>query len=236
MIVAIHQPNYAPWLGYFYKIARSDVFVFLDNVQFSKNSYTNRAKILANGQSRWLSLPISAQFGDPIHAVRPAVADWASRHLDTLKTCYHNAHAFQTVWPAVRQIYESASGADLATINVHFLRAISDALDFQTHFVRSSDIDTGFVAGDDRLIALVLAIDPNGIYLSGRGGAAYQNEAKFSAAGLSLVYTDFIHPTYRQTACAFVPGLSVLDSIFHGGFAATRNLILGARGGEGDVP
>ena len=75
-VVAVHQPNYLPWLGYFYKIACADVFIFLDDVQFSKNSYINRVRILHAQRSHWLTIPVSVTLGDPINRVRPARADW----------------------------------------------------------------------------------------------------------------------------------------------------------------
>ena len=80
MIVAIHQPNYAPWLGYFAKMARADVFVFLDDVQYTKNSYINRVQIDAGGTARWLTVPVSFSFRDPINRVRAANENWPRAH------------------------------------------------------------------------------------------------------------------------------------------------------------
>jgi len=84
-IVSIHQPNYFPWLGYFYKIVNSDVFVFLDNVQFSKNSYINRVQIYGKDEKvRWLTVPVSVHLGQLIEEVHPSSIDWRSKHLDII--------------------------------------------------------------------------------------------------------------------------------------------------------
>src|SRR3546814_3690829 len=95
MIVAIHQPNYLPWLGYFHKIARADVFVFLDDVQFSKNGYTNRVRILGDGAARWLTIPAAVHLGDPIGAVRPARPDWcrSEEHTSELQSLMRISYA-----------------------------------------------------------------------------------------------------------------------------------------------
>lgn len=230
MIVAIHQPNYVPWLGYFHKIARADVFVFLDDVQYTKNSYINRAKILDGGGGRWLTVPVAVHLGDAINAVRPARADWKDRHLDTLKHFYGKAAAFRAVWDDLRALYDGAPDADLAAINMHLVRALAHQLGLTTRFVASSDLDTGDLAGSDRLVRIVGDLAPGGTYLSGRGGANYQDEGTFTKAGLTLAYADFEHPAYGQGGDAFVAGLSVLDAVCHLGFAAAGDLVKAAPG------
>ena len=67
MIVAIHQPNYLPWLGYFYKMVKADIFVLLDNVQYEKNGYTNRCQIKTPQGPFWLTLPIKRKFPQMIN-------------------------------------------------------------------------------------------------------------------------------------------------------------------------
>ena len=227
MIVAIHQPNYLPWLGYFHKIARADVFVFLDDVQFSKNGYTNRVRILGDGATRWLTIPAAVHLGDPIGAVRPARPDWRRRHLDTLRHFYNAAPAFGAVWPRIEEIYAGLPDGDLAAINRSLVEAIAGELGFACRFRASSEFETGDTMGDDRLVALVRAIAADGSYLSGAGGAKYQDEAKFAAAGLGFRYADFVHPVYDQgSGTDFIPGLSVIDAIFRLGWAGTAEMIV----------
>jgi len=228
VIAAIHQPNYAPWLGYFAKIARADVFVFLDNVQYSKNNYINRVQVDVQGVQRWLTVPVTYSFGDPINHVRPANACWPRSHLDSLRAFYSDAAAFAEVWPALRDIYGSLYRPDIATSNQVLIEVISARLGLKCSFRRASEFAVGGAAADDRLIAILRNLGVATSYLSGKGGAAYQDPEKFSRAGIDLRYSDFVHPTYRQNHPHFLPGLSILDAVFQIGFDRTADLIAGS--------
>ena len=226
-IVAIHQPNYLPWLGYFHKIAVADIFVFLDDVPFSKGSYINRVKILANGQGRWLSVPVSVHLGDSINQVAIAKPDWIASHMSTLSGWYRDAFAFRQAWPRLSEILSAAPDAGLAAINRFLVEAISKELGLSCCFKASSDIDVDVLTGDERLIALTNSAAARAVYLSGKGGANYQSEEKFTAAGLELRYTEYPHPVYRQADgdADFVMGLSVVDAILHLGWDGASSLL-----------
>jgi len=225
-VVAIHQPNYAPWLGYFHKIARSDVFVFLDNADYTKNSYINRVQIGDGSRPRWLTIPVSFRFGAPINKVQPARSDWRRSHLDTLKSCYCKAPAFAAVWPRLKHMYDSLPDGNLAQSNRALIEMFAREFGLKCAFLAASEIDTGRLAADNRLIAIVKAIAPHGTYLSGKGGKSYQDPSKFLSAGIGLVYSDFEHPVYDQKRDKCLSGLSVIDAIFHVGFAATAKFIV----------
>jgi ribosomal protein S18 acetylase RimI-like enzyme len=222
--VAIHQPNYVPWLGYFAKMARSDVFVFLDDVQFSKNSYINRVQIDGSGSPRWLTVPVTYKFGDPINRVRASGSGWPRAHLDTLKTYYAKAASFGVVWDWLGDILPVVDSGNLAAANETFIRAIAQRLGLRCAFRRASEFDNGGRTGDDRLIALLKAAGPSVSYLSGKGGGNYQDPAKFERASIGLGYVDFVHPTYDQ-GHEFLPGLSILDALFRVGFERTAALL-----------
>jgi hypothetical protein len=224
-VVAIHQPNYAPWLGYFAKMARSDVFVFLDDVQFSKNNYINRVQIDAAGSPRWLTVPVTYRFGEPINHVRASDIKWPEAHLGTLKTYYSNAAWFGPVWGWLDELLPSLDPANIAASNEVLVRAISERLRLSCSFRRSSEFNVTDHSGDDRLIALLQKIGPDVSYLSGKGGSNYQHPAKFELAGIPLAYTAFTHPTYDQ-GHDFVAGLSIFDALFRIGFERTAALIV----------
>jgi hypothetical protein len=226
VIIAIHQPNYFPWLGYFQKILIADTFIFLDDAQYSKNSYTNRVQILSGDESRWLTIPATYRFGDPINAVHATKPGWVRSHLDQLRTAYGNAPAFSETWEWIRGVYDNVEElADLASINRTLVETVADYLNLDCDFVAASDQDIGDRTGDDRLVALVQGVDPRGIYLSGSGGANYQNEEKFQAAKLGLEYGNFFHPQYKQGNDEFMIGLSTLDALFHTGREKTAAML-----------
>lgn len=226
MIVAIHQPNYLPWLGYFSKIVKSDVFIFLDDVQYSKNSYINRVRVMGPGGAKWLTVPVSYNFGDTIDMVRPARSDWSSSHLGSLHNYYRSSQCFDSVWPRIKDLYKTLPDTNLASINRQIIQEISAQLGLSCHFETSSKFSIEGQTSDDRLVALVTAVDPEGTYLSGRGGAKYQNDDKFRAAGLEIQYADYQHPQYDQGVSTFTEGLSILDPVFHLGWSGTADLIL----------
>lgn len=225
MRVAIHQPNYVPWLGYFRKIARADVFIFLDDVQFSKGSYTNRVRVLTREAARWLTVPVSHDFGDPVNRVALARHDWARAHLDTLHTCYGGARSFTAVWDDVRALYDGLPRSNLAASNRVLIERLAGRLGLRTRFIAASELGCDGAAGDDRLVALVRAVDEGATYVSGQGGAKYQDDEKFLAAGLGIEYMSFPQTPYDQGAAAFAPGLSVLDAVFHLGWEGAADLL-----------
>lgn len=224
-IVAIHQPNYLPWLGFFKKIADADIFVFLDDVQYSKNSYTNRVKVLHAGEPRWLTLPVSFNFGDKINAVKTPLADWPKRHLDSLKAYYRQAPCFHDVWPEVELLYADLPDNSISEINTTLIKRICARLHVECTFEQSSSIKLGDKKGGERLVRIVKYLAPKGTYLSGDGGAKYQNENTFSSAGIELAYRSFAHPTYSQQSRTFIPGLSVLDAVFNIGWVKTADIL-----------
>jgi hypothetical protein len=225
MIVAIHQPNYMPWLGYFAKVARADIFVLLDDAQYSKNSYINRVQIDGGAAARWLTVPVRYRFGDPIGRVRAADPGWPKAHCDTLRAYYARAPHFPAVWPWLKDRYAALTGADLAADNAALITALAERLALKARFRAASSFDVAGTTGDDRLIALVRACGGEAAYLSGRGGAKYQDEAKFAAARIPLVYTDFAAPAYDQGHDGFVPGLSIVDALFHLGWDRTAAVL-----------
>lgn len=223
--VAIHQPNYAPWLGYFAKMASANVFVFLNDVQYSKNGYINRVQIDARGIAKWLTVPVSYDFGNSIDCVQVADSQWRRAHLDTLKTHYGDAPAFAEIFSWLCDIYGRLPQDNLADLNRGLIQALAGRLELACSFRLASKFKTADLSGDDRLIAIAKAIDPAVIYLSGKGGASYQNHEKFARAGLRLTYSEFTHPVYDQGHESFIAGLSVLDALFRVGFERTSRLI-----------
>ena len=224
-LVAIHQPNYAPWLGYFYKLARADIFVFLDDVQFSKGSYTNRVQIASSGTVRWLTVPVRHAYGAPINTIAIARDDWARAHLDVLHASYRDAAHFRAVWPDVETLYSDLPQHSLSQTNAAFISRLAGKFGIMTPTHIASEFDVNAASADERLIALCRQFGSDVAYQSGRGGAKYQDESKFAAAGVPLHYTTFETVAYPRGGDAFIGGLSVLDAVFHLGWRGAAALV-----------
>lgn len=227
-VVAIHQPNFLPWLGYFEKIARSDVFILLDNVQFPKKggSWTNRVRLLVSGRPKWVTVPVSRSY----HGVRRIdeievddTQPWRRKILETVRTSYARAPHFTEVFSLIES-WLSNPTTRIAELNIVAIRDLAQHLGFETKdLVLASELDCSEKA-TELLICLTTAVHGT-TYLCG-GGADYQDDAAFAAAGLSLRYQDFEHPEYSQTGEEFHPGLSIVDALMWQGFAGTAELLL----------
>ncbi len=226
MRVAIHQPNFLPWLGYFYKMAQCDVFVLLDNVQYTKNSFINRNRIKTPQEAMWLTVPvkIKGRFGQLIKDVEITnKVDWRKKHLGTLETNYRKAEFFEPVFQSLKAIYFIGDWNNLCELNIRLLEWTLSLLKLEKKLVRASDLN---VEGESTqlLINIVKKLGGN-IYLSGFGGAKYQEEELFKKAGVTLTYYAFEHPVYPQLWAGFVPNLSIIDLLFNCG-PESLNVIL----------
>ena len=225
MIVAIHQPNYLPWLGYFHKITVADTFVFLDDVQFSKGSYTNRVKVLSPAGPRWITVPVRAAFGLGINEIHLAKTEWKCSHIETLRNYYRRAPAFGEVWSALPDLINDAPSSSISDLNCWLVEKISNQLGLVCDFRRSSTMDL-LSKSDNRLVDIVLKVAKDGTYYSGHGASSYQDPRKFAEAELGFTYSSFEQKAYPQfNSAVHVTGLSVLDALFNIGWDATARML-----------
>jgi hypothetical protein len=216
MIISIHQPDYIPYLGYFYKIAKSDVFVFLDDVQFSNDNmhHWNRVKT-PQGECR-LKVPVAHSFGDKITEVRTRdELKWKEKHLKTLEMNYSKAQYFKEIFPQYKELI-TKNYKNLSEMNISLNKFFCEGFGYTPTFVRASELNIN-TAKEDRVIDICLSLDAT-TYLSGNGARVYQVEENFNRKGLSLQYSDFTPIEYTQLWGEFKPNLSVLDYVFNCGF------------------
>ena len=222
-VVAIHQPNFIPWIGYFNKIAHADIFIFLDDAQFSKNSFINRNRIKTVQGAQWLTLPVNVRFGQLIREVGFANQTWPKKHLKTIEQNYKKAPAFEEYYPPFKVLIENTQYENISELNISIIEHISKWLELKTDFYHSSKLKVEGM-GDDRLISLVKAVNGN-VYLSGKGGAKYQNPDKFKKADICLQYYNFVPLQYPQLWGEFIPGLSIIDLLFNCGKESSKIII-----------
>ena len=225
-IVAIHQPNFLPWAGYFYKISKADLFIFLDDVQFSKSNYINRSQILVGGKKKWLSVPARVKLGTSINNVVLNSLDWKQDHLNLLKNSYRRHLHFNDVWPSLAEAYERINSTNLSQINIQLIVWLMKQLNISTKIFRASSF-LGPKTSDPTQRLVDLVVNSGGAtYLSGLGGKKYQDEALFAQGGVEVVYSSFRSGPYSQESDEFTPGLSILDVVFNMGWDATASYIL----------
>jgi hypothetical protein len=211
--VAIHQPNYAPWAGYFAKMASADVFVVLDDVQMPiGRSYVSRVQVAGRDGVLWLSVPVRRVVGETIDAVRFADEKWPNKHLATLRALYARCAYFKPVFDLIEPIYADP-GERLAGFNRRLIIAIAGYLGLTPRFEASSHIGASGIGGD-RLIDIVRRLGGT-TYVSGKGGVSYQDPAAFEAAGIALDVREYRPVSYHRGADEFRPGLSILDALFY---------------------
>ncbi|MCD4653224.1 WbqC family protein [bacterium] len=214
-IVAIHQPNFAPWPGYFNKMQAADIFIYLDNVPFSKSSFQNRNKLLVNGESKWLTVPVltRGKYATMTNEIEiNNQKNWRHKHLSTLRQNYCRCPHFNWVYESLEPIYRDVH-ENLSRFSMLINEEIRRMLEINTPIVLASDL--AFTEGaTERLVTLVNAVKGK-TYLSGKGGKKYLEEEHFVKAGLKLEYQDFSLRPYPQIQSFFVPNLSTLDLLFN---------------------
>lgn len=229
MIVSINQPAYLPWLGYYDRIANSDLHVVLDHVQFEKNSFTNRNRIRNKQGAIWLTVPIitSGRYGNlAINTLEIAnSSNWRNKHWASLQSCYSRSTYFSFYKEMYQSIYLEEWRMFMPFVRKLLLQQLFD-LGITTPLVFSSELEVSGSKSDLVLnICTSLGAD---VYLSGPHGRNYINERAFSEAGIIVSYQDYLHPSYSQCWPGFESNLSALDLLFNHG-AASLDIIKKAR-------
>jgi hypothetical protein len=225
-VLAIHQPNFFPWLGYFDKIARSNVFVFLDHVQFPKTGgvWSNRVKLLVGGKPRWVTAPIVRNFHGvrAINEMEVRLNDpWRDKLLKSLAINYGRAIFFHETMELLEPLILNQE-INLARYNGAAVMAIAKYLGLPSERFRwSSEIGVDERA-TEMLISLARVAGCDA-YMCGGGAEGYQEDTAFAAAGVGLIYQNFHHPVYPQVGTEeFVAGLSVIDALMNIGVNEVR--------------
>jgi len=235
-IIAIHQPNLIPWLGFFDKMSRAHRFVLLDQVQFIRRSWISRVNICREGKPSLVSIPVRHEGKQeiPISEVRIDKEAYRPQKVaDHLWHSYHREPFWNTHGEPIADLFRSEWDR-LIDLNTELLAFCAAALDIS----RDKWLWQSALEGKGQKSALMasLTLSAQGqIYLSGghdpaegiaaKGTAADYNEpAVYADHGVTLRYQNFEHPVYEQGAEDFVPGLSVLDAMVRFG-PETRGLI-----------
>jgi hypothetical protein len=226
MTVAIHQPQYLPWLPYIDKADQADVFVYLDTVQYQKNGLQNRNQILTAQGPRWLTVPVHASLDRAILETTIADPGWARKHVRTIEQEYRKAPAFGLFRDELAPLL-APEYASLAELNIAVTEWIFAKLQVASRRVRASEL--GVTGGKEELVLRICATLGASAYLSGEGARSYQKPEHFGAQGIELRYQQYRNPSYAQChGSDFTPDLSALDLLLNAG-AAGREIMLSGR-------
>ena len=217
MNCAIIQPSYIPWRGYFHQIQKSDVFVFLDEVQYDKHGWRNRNRIKTKDGSSWITIPVltkgNVEKHIPINEIKINwQADWSRKHLMTLQQTYGKAPYFSLYRDCLEEYY-SRHDELLVDFTIDFTVALARSLGItDTRFVRSSEIDSS--PGKVERILMILQSIGADHYISGPSARSYIDTRAFDEAGITIEYMEYDYPQYPQLSPPHGPKLSVLDLMF----------------------
>ncbi len=228
IVVACHQPNFLPWLGFFAKVARSDAFVLLDDVQFTqgaKHNWTSRVRIGTVNGPLWLSQPVR-RAGLGLQSILQLQTDeqsrWLPKVLSTLESSYRKAPYWMCLSPLLKTLSEHQGS--VCETNIRLIQDICAMLGLKTKMIRSSERPVSGVA-TERLINLTLS-EKGTAYLSGDGADDYQVISQFEEAGIAVRKLGFrARPYPQRRGSEFVPGLSIIDALCYVGIEGTLELL-----------
>jgi len=215
--VAIIQSNYIPWKGYFDIIHDVDLFVFLDDVQYTKNDWRNRNNIKTASGTSWLTVPVGKNNGKLIHEVEIVDTHWRMTHWKSLKQNYSKSPYFEKYQGFFEHVYLDSTWANLSELNQYLIKKISrEFLRIKTKFEDSRKYKT---KGEklERLLDLLTKIRTDS-YVTGPAAKDYIVDERIEELGIELHYKDYSgYPEYPQLYPPFEHAVTILDLLFNCG-------------------
>ena len=225
-VVTIHQPDFLPWMPFFNRIISCDLFIVLDSVQYVRRGWHNRVKIKSPNGINWLTVPVNSK-NKFTQELRNTEIDnstkWKSKHLGLLLQCYGRSKYFDIVFPILEQVYSNEHRL-LIDLNMELTNAILKFLEISSSILFSSEY-SAIGTKNNLLIALLKEVRATD-YLSGLGARNYLEESLYNKNKINVTWQDYTPPIYLQAPeNEFIPGLSIIDCLFHCGGTKTRELI-----------
>lgn len=234
MIVTILQPSYIPWRGYFHQIAKSDLFIFYDDVQYDKHGWRNRNRIKTPFGVRWLTIPVHSSGAItnniPINQVEVDWnQDWCEKHWQTIRQSYLKAPYFKEYEDLVAGFFKERPNL-LADFTIDATIILARKIGIKTtKFLRSSEMEGITGKKTDRLINILKSVDATH-YISGPSAQNYIDEDEFRNAGIKLEYMQYDYLPYPQLYPPYDPQVSIIDLIFMTGNSALDYIITPPKG------
>lgn len=217
MIVSIHQPNYLPYLGFFDKMRKADIFVIYDDAQFNKEDFQHRNKIRIYHGWKWLTVPVEKK-SLPINEIKIKneiminKLKWSDTHFENIRENYKKTDHFSAYEKDFKEIF-SGEYDRLIELNMKIITFLIEAFNIKKKIVFSSEF--GLTSkSSKRLVEMVEALGGDR-YLSGPSGRDYLDISMFEEKGIEVEFQEFKHPIYRQVYEDFIPNMSAIDALFN---------------------
>jgi hypothetical protein len=213
--ISIHQPVYLPWLGFIKKIMSSEIFVFLDDVQFEKNGWHNRNKIKTSTGDIWLTVPVSSKSTQKLNDITiDTKSNWTKNHSKSIYLNYRKSPYFDDYWSELNEIYNTHF-TKLIDLNLEIIKFLLKKFNIKSNTILSSTLDIS-KSGSDRILEICKSQNSLN-YLSGIQGKNYLNLEDFEKNNILVEFQNFQHPKYDQLFGKFSPNLSAIDLLFNEG-------------------
>ena len=221
--VCIHQPDFMPWLGFFAKIMKSDVWVLLDHVDNNPRDAAflgRRVKVSLNGKADWLSIPLVKEenrIGVPISEMQISTdfskVDYRKKNLNLIEINYRKTPFFKQIFPLIESYFLSEDPF-LLSRNMGFIMEVFQLMEHHLQVVKSSNLECRERANE--LLLEIIGKVGGSVYISGDGAGSYMNMDRFAAENIAVEFNQFKPFVYTQVnAPAFLPGLSIIDILMN---------------------
>lgn len=231
--VAIHQPNFLPWLGFFHKLSKVDTFVIFDHTQAPRGkSWFSRNYIKLNDEKKWLTIPIGRKGNKGLYSIKEVTInyenDFTRKHLNLLKHAYGKTVFFDEIYPIIEKIYIKKYKF-LYDFNIDVQKTIADLMQIEPIYLSSYELvqKNPFLMdldGNDLILQLSKLAGAD-LYISGTGCTDFINPNSFEKEKISFEFQQYICEEYDQIGKSFISHLSTIDALFNIGIENTLNLI-----------
>ena len=223
-IVAIHQPEYLPWLGFFKKMMNSELFVFLDDAQFRKKGWQNRNRIRTKNGTALLSIPVHAHSYPNINEITiDNNKNWSKRHKKSILYNYAGAPYFEEFKDFIELLFEKKFEY-LIDLNTEIIKFIMNELEIKPRIVFSSELKIS-KKGSDRVLDICKTVGADS-YITGTVWAqSHLRTEEFKKSNIPVEFQKFQHPIYTQIHGKFIPEMSIIDLLFNEGRDGAKEIL-----------
>lgn len=219
------QPVYLPWLGYFEQMALCDEFMFLDDVQYTKQDWRNRNRIRTKDGCMWLTIPVKrGHLGQLLNETQiNHQLNWHRKHLAALEMNYKPCHYYAEIIELYEAVF-STRPERLVDLTIPLIKAFARYMSMDTVFTRSSDLDVQSRDKQGRVLELCNLRGAE-IFYTGLAAQDYIKDDVFAKGDVKPVFQNYIHPVYEQHFQGFESHMSILDLLMNYG-PQSREILL----------